>query len=287
MSLTERRNPASRGIDGLRTLEILRVLQRQDASVPGVVGKQLPRIAEAVEAASEAIRAGGKVFYAGAGTSGRLGVLDAAEIPPTFGLDCFRAVIAGGGRALTKAIEGAEDDVRAGSRAASGLRARDMALGISSSGTTPFVVSFLKTAKARGARCWLLTCNEGRDYPFLDGVIPLVTGPEAIAGSTRLKAATATKLALNMFSTATMTRLGRVHDGLMVDLIPSNRKLIKRAEWIIREITGCSEKEAARYLRRSGMRPKVAAVMLKRGVSRRKAEEILDNAGGFLRKALK
>jgi N-acetylmuramic acid 6-phosphate etherase len=117
--------------------------------------------------------------------------------------------------------------------------------------------------------------------------VPLVTGPEIIAGSTRLKAATATKLALNMFSTATMIRLGRVHDGLMVDLVPSNRKLVKRAEGIIMEITGCSKEEAARYLKRSGMRPKVAAVMLRKGVSRRKAEEILEDAGGFLRKALR
>jgi N-acetylmuramic acid 6-phosphate etherase len=287
MSLTEKRNPASRGIDELPTLEILRILQGEDASVPGVVRKQLPLIAEAVEAACAAVRAGGKVFYAGAGTSGRLGVLDAAEIPPTFGLGCFRAVIAGGRRAVTKAVEGAEDDERAGRAAASRLTGRDMAMGISSSGTTPFVVSFLKAAKARGARCWLVTCNEGLHYPFLDGTVPLVTGPEIIAGSTRLKAATATKLALNMFSTATMIRLGRVHDGLMVDLVPSNRKLVKRAEGIIMEITGCSKEEAARYLKRSGMRPKVAAVMLRKGVSRRKAEEILEDAGGFLRKALR
>lgn len=287
MSLTEKRNPASRGIDKLPTREILHILQKEDAAVSRVVKKQIPRIEEAVEAAAAAISAGGKVFYAGAGTSGRLGVLDAAEIPPTFGLDCFRAVMAGSKRAVTRAVEGAEDDVREGSAAASRITRKDMAVGISSSGTTPFVVSFLKTAKARGARCWLITCNEGLDYPFLDGIIPIVTGPEVIAGSTRLKAATATKLALNMFSTATMIRLGRVHDGLMVDVVPSNKKLITRAEGIIREITGCPKEEAARYLKRSGMRPKVAAVMLKKGVSRRKAEELLDKAGGFLRKALK
>jgi N-acetylmuramic acid 6-phosphate etherase len=284
---TEDRNPASRGIEALGAREILRRIHAEDAAVMKAVEKELPSIGRAVEDAVKAVRGGGKVLYAGAGTSGRLGLLDAAEIPPTFGLGSFRAVIAGGEEAMVRAVEGAEDDERAGRRAASRLRAGDMAVGISAGGATPFVKAFLERAKRKGARCWLLTCNPGGRYPFLDGAIRPQTGAEIVAGSTRMKAATATKLALNMLSTATMIRLGRVHDGLMVDLVPANRKLVERAERIIMEITGCRRERASEYLRLSGMKPKVAVVMIEKGVSRKRAGELLRKAGGFLRKALK
>jgi len=286
LSLTEKRNPASRGIEGLETGEVLERMHREDRAALRAVKRAIPQVKRAVAAAVKAIRAGGKVVYAGAGTSGRLGVLDAAEIPPTFGVDAFRAVIAGGAEAVSRAVEGAEDDRKAGRRAGLRLRARDMALGISASGATPFVLAFLEAAGEKGAACWLMTCNRAPALPFLDGSIELLTGPELIAGSTRLKAATATKLALNMLSTAAMIRLGGVHDGLMVDVAPSNRKLVARAERIVMEIAGCDREAAARHLALSGMRTKVAAVMAARGVSRREAESLLRDAGGFLGKAL-
>lgn len=287
MSLTEKRNPASRGIQELDTREVLLRMHRQDRRALRAVEKAMGRIEDAVSDAVRAIEGSGRVVYAGAGTSGRLGVLDAAEIPPTFGLDSFRAVMAGGDEAVTRSVEGAEDDARAGRREGSRLRAKDMALGISASGRTPFVLAFLEAANKKGARCWLLTCGEGGGPSFLDGVIALSTGPELVAGSTRLKAATATKLALNMLSTAAMIRLGRVHDGLMVDVAPSNSKLVARAEGIVAEIAGCDRETASEYLALSGMRPKVAAVMLKKGVSRKKAEVLLKEAGGFLGKVIK
>ena len=159
-----------------------------------------------------------------------------------------------------------------------------MAVGISASGQTRFVLSALKTAKASGARCWLITSGEVKEYPC--DVIRLVTGPEIIAGSTRMKAGTAAKLFLNMLSTATMIKLGHVYDGLMIDVLPASKKLVSRAERIITRITGCTEKEASEHLRLSGMRAKVAAVMIKKGVSKEKAEQLLAEAGGFLRKIL-
>jgi N-acetylmuramic acid 6-phosphate etherase len=286
MSSTEKRNPLSRGIDALSTAEVLRLMLREDASVIEAVKGALPSLEKAVEDAAASIKLGGRVCYAGAGTSGRLGVLDASEVMPTFGSRAFGAVIAGGEKAVTGAVEGAEDDGEAGSRAAGDLTDKDMAVGISASGGTPFVLAFLKAAKEQGARCWLITCNDVEGRPFLDGMIKLLTGPEVVAGSTRLKAGTATKIALNMLSTAAMIKLGGVYDGLMVDVVPTNRKLIKRAEGIVREIAGCTEEEAARYLKLSGMRPKVAVVMLKQGASKEEAERLLEKSGGSLRKTL-
>lgn len=286
MSSTEKKNPLSRGIDALPTSEVLGLMLAEDASAVEAVRAALPSLEKAVEDAAACINRGGKVCYAGAGTSGRLGVLDASEVVPTFGSRAFGAVIAGGEKAVTGAVEGAEDNEEAGAEVAGDLTDRDMAVGISASGSTPFVLAFLKTAKRQGARCWLLTCNDVEGGPFLDGTVKLLTGPEVVAGSTRLKAGTATKIALNMLSTATMIKLGGVHDGLMVDVVPTNRKLIKRAEGIVSEIAGCTEDEAARYLKLSGMRPKVALVMLRRGVSKEEAEELLEKSGGSLRKAL-
>jgi len=286
LSYTEKINPASKGIDALPTGRILRLIHREDSKVIEVVKKQLPQIEKAVEDAVNVIKNNGKVFYIGAGTSGRLGVLDAAEIPPTFGCNSFKAIIAGGKTAVYKAVEGAEDNRQAGRKAAFKITKKDMAVGISASGKTPFVLSALKAAKQKGAKCWLITCNETDKYPFLDGMIKLITGAEIVAGSTRLKAATATKITLNMFSTATMTKLGRVYDGLMIDVVPSNKKLIERATGIITKITGCNRRKALQYLKLSGMNPKVAVLMLEKEVSKRKAEKLLKDAEGSLRKAL-
>jgi N-acetylmuramic acid 6-phosphate etherase len=209
-----------------------------------------------------------------------------SEVCPTFGSKSFRAIIAGGETALRNAVEGAEDNHDAGASEAENLVINDMAVGISASGRSPFVLGFLEAGFAKGARCWLMTCNDIEAPSFVHGIIYLPTGPELVAGSTRLKAGTATKLALNMISTAAMVRMGGVHDGLMVDVVPSNRKLAARAKGIIREITGCSEAEAADYLTRSGMRPKVAALMIMREIERDKAEALLERSGGSLRNAL-
>lgn len=307
---TEEKNPRSKDLDILSTEQILRLMNEEDLAVIEAVRPAIPTIAMAVNEAIKVIRDSGKIFYAGAGTSGRLGVLDASEMPPTFGVpaDLFNSIIAGGDPAIRNSIEGAEDDESAGRSAASAVTDKDLVLGISASGTTPFVLSCLSAAKDKGARCWLLTCNDievssqNLNIPNLnieiqdpkskiqnlrlDGIIKIITGPEIIAGSTRLKAGTATKLALNMFSTATMIRLGNVYKRLMVNVTPSNKKLIERAENIIMELTGCNKDEASGYLRLSQMRPKVAIVMKAKNVSVKEAEELLAKASGSLRNIL-
>lgn len=283
---TENQNRSSKDIDALSVLEVLSLMHREDANALGAVGSSLADIERAVHNAVSTIRNGGRIFYIGAGTSGRLGVLDASEIQPTFGSNRFRAIMAGGERALIQAVEGAEDDEAAARKAVSGVKANDMVVGISASGRTPFVVEALRESKTSGALCWFITCNNIEKPAFLDGMIVLNTGPELIAGSTRLKAATATKLALNMLSTATMISLGGVYDGLMVDVVPSNKKLIARAEGIVMQITGCGREEAFKLLRESGMNSKTAALMKIRGLSRSEAERLLEKAGGSLRRAL-
>lgn len=288
MSDIENINSDARHIDLMSTADALRLMHHQDVRAVESVGRCLVDIENAVQDAVRTVRGGGRVFYIGAGTSGRLGVLDAAEVRPTFGVDVFQAVMAGGDDAVRNSAEGAEDDLRAGKAAAGPVTGKDMALGISASGTTPFVLAALKEAKRKGARCWLLTSSEVRpeEKPFLDGIIKALTGPEVVAGSTRLKAATAAKLVLNMLSTAVMSTLGGVYDGLMVDVVPSNEKLVKRAEDIVAKITGCSAVEARATLEASGMRPKVAALMKLRDLSRGEAEDRLKEAGGSLRQSL-
>ena len=283
--MPEDRNPLAKGLDTLETVDLLHLMHEEDLTAYHAVGMALKDIGHAVEDAVGAILAGGRVVYAGAGTSGRLCVLDASEVPPTFGCNAFEAVIAGGDEAIRCSVEGAEDDREAGGKAAEGLTSKDMAVGISASGTTPFVLGFLKTAKRQGARCWMVS-SAGTDEDFLDGTIVLDAGPELIAGSTRLKAGTAQKMALNMLSTATMVRLGGTYDGLMVDVTPTNAKLKKRAEGIIMEISGCGRKQAAKALETAGMNPKLAALMLKGGMDRDKALKLLEESGGSLRAAL-
>ena len=193
--------------------------------------------------------------------------------------------MAGGSEAITVSVEGAEDDARAGEKEAGALNPGDMAVGITASGSTPFVMGFLKQARKTGAKCWLI-CSDAPGTEQLDGVIQLKTGAELLAGSTRMKAGSAQKMCLTMFSTATMIRLGGSYDGLMVDVVPTNSKLVTRAENIIMEITGATRKESASALNAAGMRPKVAALMLMKELTKEEAESELKSTGGSLREAL-
>ena len=285
--ITEETNPHSKEIDALPIQEIIRIMNEENLLVTEAVRAASDSISMAVRDALNAIRSGGRLIYIGAGTSGRLGALDASEIPPTFSVspDLVRGVIAGGNRALTEAMEGVEDDAEAGIEAVADVSHRDMLIGITASGTTPFTLAALKEAKRRGAKCWLLTCNDIA-YDFLDGIIKLLAGPEIIAGSTRLKAGTATKIVLNMISTAAMIQSGKVYKGYMVDVVPSNKKLRNRAIRIIREITGCRDEEAEALLDRSGGNAKTAILMHLKGLSREEAKGLLERSDGSLRKAL-
>ena len=286
--ITEETNPHSKEIDALSIQEIIRIMNEENLLVTEAVRAASDSISMAVRDAVNAIRSGGSLIYIGAGTSGRLGVLDASEIPPTFSVspDVIRGIIAGGNRALTEAIEGAEDNEEAGIEAVADVSDRDMLIGITASGTTPFTLAALKEAKRRGAKCWLLTCNDV-EHNFLDGIIKLLAGPEIVAGSTRLKAGTATKIVLNMISTAAMIQLGKVYKGYMVDVVPSNKKLRTRAVRIIREVTGRRTEEAEALLGRSGGNAKTAILMHLKGLSREEAKGLLESSGGSLRKALR
>jgi len=288
---TEQRNPRTRGIDLRPTREVLRALNREDEGVARAVGRAIPEIARAVDAIADALQRGGRLIYVGAGTSGRLAALDAAECPPTFGVapEMVVALIAGGRRALTGAVEGAEDDAAAGARDLRRVRCskRDVVVGLTASGRTPYVLGALGYARHVGARTIAVTCNRGTPVSRAAEIaIVAQTGPEAIAGSTRLKAGTAQKLILNMLSTAAMIRLGRVYDNWMAGVAQTNRKLRARALGILREATGAREANARRALAGARGDLRVALVMLKRGFSRREARFALAAAGGDLRAAL-
>ncbi|MEO5357087.1 MAG: N-acetylmuramic acid 6-phosphate etherase [Nitrospirae bacterium YQR-1] len=286
--ITESLHQKCKGLDCQPVAGIFDLMSADNAAVVRAVEAAREPICRAIEDAYNTIRAGGTLLYVGAGTSGRLGVLDASEMFPTFSAppSMIQAVIAGGADALTMPIEGAEDSAEAGTEAVKMITANDMVLGITASGTAPYVIAALKEAKHRGAKIWLLTCNDCT-CDFCPDVINIVTGPELIAGSTRLKAGTATKMALNMISTITMIKLGRVYDGYMVDVIPSNKKLKKRAARIISEITGCSKERAAGLISESGGNPKTAVLMELRKLSKEEAAIALQNSGGSLRAALK
>ncbi len=289
--LTEERNPQAAQIDRLPTLEMLRVMNREDATVAGAVGKELPRVAAAVDAIVDRMRRGGRLIYIGAGTSGRLGVLDAAECPPTFGIPPGQVigVIAGGDRALRESVEAAEDSEEAGRTdlALLAVMACDAVVGISASGSTPYVLGALSEAKARGALTIAVTCNRGTPLGALaDIAICPVVGPEVIAGSTRLKAGTAQKLVLNMLSTGTMIRLGRTFGDLMVDLQATNAKLRRRACRIVAAATGLPEGEAAALLERCGGHVKCAILSQLAGMTPEEARLALEARQGDLRAAL-
>jgi N-acetylmuramic acid 6-phosphate etherase len=288
---TEQRNPRTRGLDLLSTQNLLRALNREDSTVPRAVASQIPAIARSVETMAHALNSGGRVFYIGAGTSGRLATLDASEIPPTFGVSSkkIQAIIAGGTRALTHAVEGAEDSSSRGARAivAHRITNRDVVVGITASGSTPYVLGALAAANKVGAATIGITSN--RDSPLAKAVKIIIatnTGPEAITGSTRLKAGTAQKMVLNMLSTATMVRLGRVYDNWMIGVTLTNQKLAKRGQRIIEEASGASVSEVARALRQAGHDPCIALIMLKKKITAAEAQRRLRAANGNIRKAL-
>jgi N-acetylmuramic acid 6-phosphate etherase len=291
LGATEQRNPATAEIDRLTTGEILARMNDEDARVPAAVRAALPHIERAVEAIVARWRRGGRLFYFGAGTSGRLGVLDASECPPTFSAppELVQGIIAGGDRALRTSVENAEDRPEGGAddveRAQVGPD--DVVVGIAASGTTPYVLGVLEAARQRGAFTVSLACNRGAPVSRLaDVAIEVEVGPEVITGSTRLKAGTAQKLVLNMLTTASMIRAGKVYGNLMVDLAASNSKLRRRARRIVATATGISEDAAGAYLERTGYRAKPAILMVLAGCDADEAIRRLDAAAGALRAAL-
>jgi N-acetylmuramic acid 6-phosphate etherase len=288
---TERRNPRSRALDRKSTFEILRVLNGEDARVARAVRRELPTIAKAVDAIVKAFRSGGRLLYVGAGTSGRQAVLDATECPPTFGTPpkMVQAIIAGGERALRFASEDAEDSAANGARdlRRAGLSRRDVVVGISASGTTPFVLGALRFARKAGAVTVAVTSNPGSAITRAARIaIAVDTGPEAVSGSTRLKAGTAQKMVLNMLSTASMVRMGRVYDNWMTHLALSNGKLRRRGAQILKEITGASASVAEHALRQARHDLPAAIVMLKTGASVRDSHRLLAGTRGDVRRAI-
>jgi len=291
MRLTEAVNPRTREIDQVTTLEMVRLMSDEDARVAPAVAAEQANIARAIDAIAERFRRGGRLIYLGAGTSGRLGALDAAEIPPTFGVPPERvvALIAGGERAIMQSIEGAEDDAAAGARALAALHvaARDAVIGIAASAATPYVIGGMTEAKRRGAFVAGLTCN--RPSPMEDladlTIAPLV-GPEVIAGSTRLKAGSAQKMVLNMLSTGVMIRLGKTFGNLMVDVQPTNAKLRERARRIIEMACALSTADADALLARCNGEVKTAIVVALARVSPESARRRLQQADGFVGAAL-
>ena len=290
-TVSEDINVRSVGLDSLPTLEVLRLINDEDAQVADAVARQMPEIAKVVEGAVAALASGGRLIYVGAGTSGRLGMLDAAECIPTFGLEPGKvlAILAGGPAAMTASIEAAEDDAEAGGRAMldHGVGRNDLVLGIASSGRTPFVVGALRQAGMLGAATAALVGNpDGPVAASAAVVIAVHTGAEVLAGSTRLKAGTAQKMVLNMISTAAMVRLGRTYGNLMVDLRPTNEKLRGRACRIVAAAAETDEDTAARALAEADGEVKTAIVALKTRASPARARTLLANAQGVLRKVL-
>ncbi|WP_127904025.1 N-acetylmuramic acid 6-phosphate etherase [Solirhodobacter olei] len=289
--VSEERNPRTEDIDLLPTRELLARMNEEDARVPAAVAAVLPQISEAVERITNAFRVGGRLIYIGAGTSGRLGILDASECPPTFGVPEGMVVglIAGGDHALRHAMEGAEDEVESARNDLDriGVSDRDVVVGISVSGRTPYVLGALKEGRQRGAATVSISCNPGSAADALaDIAIAPVVGPEVLTGSTRLKSGTAQKLVLNMLTTASMIRIGKAYGNLMVDLRVTNDKLAARATRIVMQATGCSMADAEAALEASQQEVKLAILMLLTGDDARAARARLDAAGGVLRSAL-
>lgn len=289
--LTEQANPRSAQIDSLSALEIVQIINHEDQTVALAVEKALPQVAQAVEAITRCIENGGRLIYIGAGTSGRLAVLDAAECLPTYSVppDLVQAVLAGGQSALTRASEGAEDNREAARRdlAAINLTATDALVGIAASGITPYVLEGIAYAGECGAVTIGIACNV--PAPLLDAVqipIGVMTGPEVVAGSTRMKAGTAQKLILNMLSTATMIRLGKVYGNLMVDVSVTNQKLLRRARGLVSQIAGVDATRAAELLAQSNNEVKTAVVMSRQGVDAPAARSLLAAANGHLRRVI-
>ena len=290
--VTEARNPATSDIDSKSTEEILRLINQEDKKVPFIVEKEIPYIAQAVDIIVEAFKNGGRLFYIGAGTSGRLGVLDAAECPPTFGTppEMVQGVIAGGYEALVRAQEGAEDQGEQGAKdlQARGFNKKDVACGIAASRRTPYVIGAIRWARQIGAKTIYIACNPRSELKLpVDVAICPVVGPEVIMGSTRMKAGTAQKLILNMLTTTAMIRLGKVYGNLMVDLQMTSRKLEERSKRIVMMVTGVDYKTAEKVLQQAGGHVKTALVMILAQVDAHQARERLERSGGFVREAVR
>ena len=289
---TEQRNPNSMEIDSKSTFEILKVLNDEDKTVPLAVEKELKYIAEAVEIIVNSIKNGGRLLYFGAGTSGRLGVIDASECPPTFGtpFGLIEGFIAGGKEAMFRAQEGAEDYEENGAKdvIAAKVTMKDVVCGIAASRRTPYVVGAVKKAKEMGAKTIFITTNPRENFNIkeVDVAICPYVGPEVIMGSTRMKSGTAQKLVLNMLTTAAMIRLGKVYENMMIDLQMTNKKLVERSKKIVMTITGISYEDAEDYLKKANGHVKTALVMIKAGVDVEEAKRRLEKAEGFVRRAI-
>jgi N-acetylmuramic acid 6-phosphate etherase len=288
---TEQRNPRTLDLDRLGTTGILERISAEDHLVPAAVAREIPYIAQVVELVVASFREGGRLLYVGAGTSGRLGVLDASECPPTFGSppELVQGIVAGGTSALVRAVEGAEDRSEEGERAIveKGVNARDTVIGLAASRRTPFVVGALARARSLGARTAYVTCTPRSEFRLeVDVAICPEVGPEALMGSTRMKCGTAQKLVLNMITTTAFVRSGKVYENMMVDLMATSQKLVERGRRTVMTVTGCDYDTAAKTLEQAGGSVKTAIVMLERRCSRSDAEQRLARAGGFVRAAL-
>ena len=289
--ITEARNPASENIDSKSTEEILRIINSEDHTIAAIIEKEIPYVAKAVDILVDTFKAGGRLFYIGAGTSGRLGVLDAAECPPTFGTnpEMVQRIIAGGEKALVRSQEGSEDQAEKGASDLMdrGFTKKDVACGIAASFRTPYVLSAIKKAHDIGAKTIYVTCNPRSDVKLdIDVAICPVVGPEVVMGSTRMKAGTATKLILNMLTTSSMIRLGKVYGNMMVDLQMTSRKLEERSKRTVMMVTGVDYEEASRILKQCSGHVKTALVMILANVDQEVARKRLEAADGFVRKAI-
>ena len=289
--VTEQRNPASYQIDTKSTAEILTIINNEDKKVPEAVSQAIPQLTQLVDCAVAVFKKGGRLFYLGAGTSGRLGVLDASECPPTYGVspDMVQGFIAGGDAALRRSIEGAEDDENHGvdQLRSAGFSAADMLVGITASGSAPYVLGALRYARSLGSPTGAISCNkDSRTFELANYPIYLPVGPEIVTGSTRMKSGTAQKLALNMITTTAMMRLGKVYNNFMIDLMPVNAKLVERSKRLINEITGCGEECAARIFEDSGRKIRTAVIMASLRVTKEEAEALLKQGNGNINHAL-
>lgn len=288
---TELRNPRTQTIDSMNTLDILTAINKEDMTVPAAIQKCLPVLAEIVNEICSRLENGGRLYYVGAGTSGRLGVLDASECPPTYGVSplLVQGIIAGGDSALRVSSEGTEDNPQQGRSdlIKAGITKKDAVIGLAASGRTPYVIGALDYANSIGAYTGAVSCVSGAQISGHARIAAeAVTGPEVITGSTRMKAGTAQKMILNMISTSVMIKLGKVYENLMVDVQPSNKKLLLRAASIVRECAGCGEEEAMELLAASGNHVKYAVFMGITGCKAEEAETYLKQAKGHLRLAL-
>ncbi|HZG14408.1 MAG TPA: N-acetylmuramic acid 6-phosphate etherase [Candidatus Bathyarchaeia archaeon] len=289
--VTETRNERTMNLDDMSIMEVLQVMNEEDSKVPQAIKSQLPKIEQAIKLVIQSFRKGGRLIYVGAGTSGRLGILDAVECQPTFGtdFDMVRGLIAGGTEAFTTAVEGAEDDLTQGAKDLEEIQLSplDTVIGIAASGRTPYVIGALQHAKQIGASTASLACNQDAEISkYADVSIEVVPGPEILTGSTRLKAGTAQKLVLNMISTCSMIGIGKVYKNLMVDVQPTNQKLVERSKLIIMQATDASYEVAAQVYGQANGNVKAAIVMVLTQCTYKEALERLEKADGFVGKAI-